>query len=68
MVYPYTMLVAAYYLIAEIKWQQTQTTQQQTKHTPTICNFMRLLHNPAADHKPNICKALHCVCALTVSF
>lgn len=36
MVYPYTMLVPAHYLIVRINWQQTQTTQQQTKHTPTI--------------------------------
>jgi hypothetical protein len=68
MVYPYTMLVSAHYLNAGINCQQPQTTQQQTKQTPTICNFMRFLHNPAADHKPNICKALRCVLRFTVPF
>jgi len=62
------MLVAAHYLIAGLNCQQAHTTQQQHRQTPTICNFMRLLHNPAADQTPSICKALRCVCAVTVSF
>ena len=62
------MLVSAHYLIAGFNCQQAQTTHPQRRQTPTICNFMRLLHNPAADHKPNICKALRCVCPFTVPF